>query len=244
MLSTLKAKALILAGGIGSRLRPITDSIPKCLVPVAGRPMLDYWFDALAKAEVRDVLINTHHLAPLVREHLAKINSQGQLRVQEFYEPTLLGSAGTVHANRDWASDADVILIIYADNLSTANLVDMLHLHGSHDKPFTMMLFHAPNPSACGIAETDASMRIVSFEEKPKAPKSDLANSGLYVLDADAYREIADMNAFDLGMEVLPRFVGRMRAWVPNCYHRDIGTLESLQQAELDAPHYFSARQF
>ncbi len=59
----------------------------------------------------------------------------------------------------------------------------------------------------------------------------------------DAYREIADMNAFDLGVEVIPRFVGLMRAWVPNCYHRDIGTMESLQKTELDAPHYFSSSQ-
>lgn len=239
---SMKTKALILAGGIGSRLRPITDSVPKCLVPVAGKPMLDYWFDALTNAGVRDVLINTHHLAPQVREHLGNVNQQGRLSVVEFYEPTLLGSAGTVHANRAWADDADVILIIYADNLSSVDLAQMLTFHHSHDAPFTMMLFRTPNPKACGIAEVDATMRIVGFEEKPAVPKGDLANGGLYVVDADAYREIADMNVFDLGFEVIPRFVGRMRGWVPNCYHRDIGTLESLRQAENDAAIHFPTK--
>jgi NDP-sugar pyrophosphorylase family protein len=236
----MNTKSLILAGGIGSRLRPITDTVPKCLVPIAGKPMLDYWFEALIAAGVRDVLINTHHLAPLVREHLNQVNAKGRLMVREFFEPTLLGSAGTVHSNRDWADDADTILIIYADNLSTANLGAMLGFHRSHPDPFTMMLFHTANPTACGIADMDSEMRIVGFEEKPKVPKSDLANGGLYVVDADAYREIADMNAFDLGFEVIPRFVGRMRGWIPNCYHRDIGTLESLAQAEQDAPRYLS----
>jgi NDP-sugar pyrophosphorylase family protein len=236
----MNAKALILAGGIGSRLRPITDTVPKCLVPVAGKPMLDYWFDALLAAGVHDVLINMHHLETTVREHLNQVNAEGRLRVQEFHEPTLLGSAGTIHGNRSWADDADVVLIVYADNLSTVDLSAMLRFHQSHDDPFTMMLFHTPNPSACGIAEVDETMRIIGFLEKPSEPKSDLANGGLYAVDADAYREIADMNAFDIGFEVIPRFVGRMRGWVPRCYHRDIGTLESLRQAEQDAVNHFS----
>lgn len=238
----MRTKALILAGGIGSRLRPITDTVPKCLVPVAGKSMLDYWFDALVAAGVQDVLINTHHLAPLVREHLDRINAEGHLKVREFYEPTLLGSAGTVHANRSWADDVEAILIIYADNLSTANLGAMLDFHRAHPDPFTMMLFHTPNPTACGIADMDSEMRIIGFEEKPKVPKSDLANGGLYVVDAEAYREIADMNAFDLGFEVIPRFVGRMRGWIPKCYHRDIGTLESLAHAEQDAATHWKIR--
>lgn len=235
----MKTKALILAGGIGSRLRPITDSIPKCLVPVAGKPMLDYWFDALAAAGVRDVLINTHHLAPVVRQHLAQVNARGPLLVREFYEPNLLGSAGTVQANRAWADDADAILIVYADNLSKVSLADLLSYHASHSEPFTMMLFRTLIPKACGIADLDSDGRIIAFVEKPEQPKSDLANAGVYVADADAYREIADMNAFDIGFDVLPRFVGRMRGWAFDGYHRDIGTLESLERAEQDAKQLF-----
>ena len=78
--------------------------------------------------------------------------------------------------------------------------------------------------------------RVVSFVEKPKEPRSDLANGGVYVVDADAYREIAAMRAFDLGFEVLPRFVGRMRGWAWEGYHLDVGTLEALEKARRDAP--------
>ena len=112
----------------------------------------------------------------------------------------------------------------------------MLAFHRSHGDPFTMLLFRAPNPSACGIAELDDEGRVVSFVEKPKEPKSDLANGGVYVVDADAYREIAAMKAFDLGFEVLPRFVGRMRGWPWEGYHLDVGTLEALEKARRDAP--------
>jgi mannose-1-phosphate guanylyltransferase len=103
-----------------------------------------------------------------------------------------------------------------------------------------MALFHTPYPSQCGIATLDARSLVTAFVEKPKEPKSDLANAGLYVLDADLWREIADMNAFDFGFDVLPGLVGRMRGFVIDGYHRDIGTPEALSQAEADAPGLFA----
>ena len=235
-----RVKALLLAGGIGARLRPLTDATPKCLVPIAGRPLLDYWLHALGRTGVRDVLINTHHLAERVRGYIDQVNRAGRFRVAETYEPELLGSAGTVHANRGWIDGADQCLLIYADNLSNVDMAPLLRFHESHGDPMTMMLFRAPEPKRSGIAELDGDQRIVSFVEKPEHPRSDLANAGLYVITADAYREIADMDAFDFGFDVLPRFVGRMRGWVSECYHRDIGTFESMRRAEREAANVFA----
>ena len=132
-------------------------------------------------------------------------------------------------------------MIIYADNLSDIDLRPLLAFHRTHDDPFTMVLFRAPDPRACGIAELDAAGRIVAFVEKPDRPATDLANAGLYVVDAEAYREIAAMRAFDLGFEVLPRFVGRMRGWVWGGYHLDIGTHEALARARSDVDADLSA---
>jgi mannose-1-phosphate guanylyltransferase len=235
-----RLKALLLAGGLGTRLRPLTETVPKCLVPVAGKPLLDYWLDALEAAGVDEALINTHHLAGQVRDHIGTSNATRGLRLRETYEPVLLGSAGTVHANRDFADGAEAILVIYADNLSTVDLSALLAFHASHTDPATMALFHTPFPSQCGIATLDAGSRVTAFVEKPKEPTSDLANAGLYVLDPDLWREIADMNAFDFGFDVLPRLVGRMRGFVIDGYHRDIGTPEALAQAEADAPGLFA----
>lgn len=223
-------KAVLLAGGLGTRLRPLTDNVPKCLVPIAGRPLLDYWFDALDKAGIRDVLVNTHHLRSQVTEFIQLKNKQGW-SVVESWEPELLGSAGTICANRDWYQDADHCLIIYADNLSTLELSPFLDFHESHSEPFSMMLFRTENPTACGIATLDTNNRITDFVEKPSQPTSNLANGGLYAATADAWREIADRNAFDLGFDVLPHFVGRMKGWEFDGFHLDIGSHANLERA-------------
>jgi len=235
------ATALLLAGGLGTRLRPLTNMMPKCLVPIANRPLLDYWIDRLVEAGIRAARINTHALAEQVQSYVSRINRRGQIRLTEAYEPTLLGSAGTVTANADLADHADLIVIIYADNLSDMSLSSLLAFHRSHNDPFTMVLFHAPNPRACGIAELDTTGKVVSFIEKPEQPASNLANAGVYVVDASAFREIAGMRVFDLGFEVIPKFVGRMRGWIWGGYHLDIGTHEALERAQQDAPKVFQA---
>lgn len=234
-----RVKALLLAGGLGERLRPLTEQTPKCLVTIAKRPLLDYWFDRLAEASISNALINTHYLHEQVRQYLDGVNAGGRFNVLETYEPALLGSAGTIHANGDWMADADECVVVYTDNLSTVDVGEMLSFHRAHSDPITMMLFHAPRPQECGIAELDESGRIRSFVEKPTNPRSDLANAGLYIFDASVYREIAAMRVFDIGYDVLPQFVGRMQGWVWEGYHRDIGTLVAYEKAQEDAPRMF-----
>ena len=226
-----KTKAVLLAGGLGTRLRPLTNTVPKCLVEIAGRPLLDYWFQALREAGITDVLVNNHHLPDAVRAFLDAKKREG-FNAVEAYEPVLLGSAGTVAHNRAWADDADDVLIIYADNLSSLDLAAFMKSHRAHGLLMTMLLFHAPNPKACGIAEVDGTGRIVDFVEKPAEPKSDLANAGVYAVTADAWREMADAKAFDLGFDVLPKFVGRMQGHVH----------DALEAARADAPRVFAQR--
>lgn len=223
-----------MAGGLGTRLRPITDKVPKCLVPIGGRPLLDYWLDRFAEAGLRDILINTHHLPEQVRRYAEAVNASGRCRIHEFYEPNLLGSGGTVHANRDWVPNHGECLIVYADNLSNVNLADLLMAHRRMRSELTMLLFRSPTPEKCGIAQLDQAGLIVAFQEKPAHPTGNLANAGVYVASATAFHEMADLNAFDLGFHVLPAFVGRMHGWAFDGYHRDIGTMESLRQAEAD----------
>ena len=231
----MNMRALLLAGGLGTRLRPLTDTVPKCLVPVGGRPILDHWIAALERADVRNVLLNTHHHAGLVRDHIRSVNERGTMDIREFHEPELLGSAGTVHANRNWADGSEGVLVIYADNFSNIDLGAFLEFHRNHEDPMSMALFRTEHPTKCGIAEVNGNGVITSFVEKPDNPTSNLANAGLYVLSADAWREIADMDVFDFGFDVIPAFVGRMRGFVHDGYHRDIGTPEALATANRDA---------
>ena len=235
-----KIKALLLAGGLGTRLRPLTFRTPKCLIPIAGKPMLDYWYDALETAGVNDALLNTHHLADQVRDHIARTNTKRRITITEAYEPELLGSAGTLHANRDWADDAEAIVIIYADNLSTIDLSALCAFHQGHSLPMTMALFRTAYPEQCGIATLDRTGLIADFVEKPENPTSDLANAGIYVVDAQTWRAIADMDVFDFGFDVLRHYIGKMQGFFFDGYHRDIGNPDALSLAEADAPRLFT----
>jgi len=109
-------KAFLLGAGVGSRLRPLTDHTPKCLVPVRGRPLLAIWFDALVRHGVSEVLLNTHHLPGRVREFVETSTPTG-LRVTLFHEERLLGSAGTVAANRDFVAGESSFFVIYAKSV-------------------------------------------------------------------------------------------------------------------------------
>jgi mannose-1-phosphate guanylyltransferase len=109
-------KAFLLAAGIGSRLRPITDTTPKCMLVIDGRPLLDIWLDAFDRAGVGEVLINLHHLPEAVRRHIAA--RSGPPAIRTFFEPELLGSAGTLAANRDWIHGEEFFLACNADNLT------------------------------------------------------------------------------------------------------------------------------
>jgi len=233
----MRINALILAAGAGTRLRPLTEHVPKCLVPIAGRPLLEYWLDALARIGVRSIWVNSHAHPEQMRALLARINARvASVCLHELYEPELLGSAGTIARNPDIVHGADAVIVIYADNLSTLDLGAMRTFHQAHAAPFTMALFHAPNPRACGIAELGAGQRIVAFTEKPPQPRGDWANAGVYFVRAQMYREIAALRAFDMGFDVIPRLVGRMHGYLHTGYHRDIGTPAAYALAQAEAP--------
>ena len=158
-------KAFLLAAGVGSRLRPITDTIPKCMVPIGGRPMLDIWLDAFDRAGVDEVLVNLHHLPDVVRHHLDA--RAGTPAVRTFFEPELLGSAGTLAANRAWVDGEEMFLACYADNLTDFDLRSLVQAHREHGAIATLTVFHSERPSAGGVVELDAAGTVVGFEEKP-----------------------------------------------------------------------------
>jgi histidinol-phosphate phosphatase family protein len=227
-------KAFLLAAGLGSRLKPHTDSIPKCLLPFGGRPLLDFWLELLAAVNCVEARVNTHAHAEKMRAFLGSEFPPGFPVVSESFEPSLLGSGGTIAANAQFANDADEVIIIYADQLSTIDLRAMLAFHRQHGDPFTMLLYRVSNPTECGIVELDAEQRVIGFVEKPREPKSDMANGGVYIVSGDAYREIAAAKGFDLAFDVLPRFVGRMRGWTWDGFHCDIGTHAALHKAHAE----------
>lgn len=228
----------MLAAGLGTRMGAITQTTPKCLLPVAGKPLLGRWFDLLAQAGVTHALVNTHHLAEPVRIYVAACRPP--LEVTLAHEPALLGSAGTLRANRDFALGEENFLVVYADNASAVDLRVLVRAH-SKGTAGTLGLFRVPDPQTKGIVELDASGTVTGFTEKPEQPKSNLAWAGLLVGTPELLAAIPNRTPCDLGHDVLPRLVGRARGLEIDGYHRDVGTPESYRQACSDLSDLGSA---
>lgn len=228
-------KAFLLAAGAGTRLRPLTDRIPKCLVPIEGVPLLGIWFRLLHRYGVTSVLLNTHHHAGQVRDYVASGPVPG-LEVVLAHEPELLGSAGTVAANRDFVGGEERFLVIYADNLTSVDIGRFLRFHEEKRSPFTMGLFETREPEQCGIATLDGDGRVIRFVEKPKQPESNLANSGLYVAGPALFDLMPRKTFIDFGFDILPLMVGRMYGYRIREFFIDLGTPDRLERARLEWP--------
>jgi mannose-1-phosphate guanylyltransferase len=227
-------KAFLLAAGLGTRLLPITETTPKCMLVIDGRPLLDIWLDALYQAGVDEVLVNLHHLPEVVRSHVA--NRAEPPRVRTCYEPSLLGSAGTLLANRRWVEGEELFLACYADNLTDFDLCSLAEAHRSHGGIATLTVFHSDRPSAGGVVELDGSGTVIGFVEKPRMPASDLTNAGMYAFAPAVLDEIDGTPPKDIGYDLLPLLVGRARAIVVEGYFRDVGTPEAYRRAIKEWP--------
>ena len=225
-------KAFLLAAGKGTRLQPLTFQTPKCLVPICGKPLIDYWFDIFELYGIDEVLINTSHLADTVKEYV-KGNSR-RLSIKVVHEETLLGSGGTIKKNRDFVEGEEAFFIFYADNLTDINLHNMIEFHKEKQKDFTLALFRVPNPLECGIIEMGGDSSIISFIEKPENPVSNLAFAGIMLSSHKLMDFFPDKDIFDLGHDVLPLVAGSASGYILDEYLLDIGTPEKLTQAEND----------
>lgn len=228
-------KAFLLSAGKGTRLLPLTCSIPKCLVPIEGIPLMGIWFRLMKYHGVDAVLVNTHHLADQVHTYVKTSPVHG-LKVKIFHEPELLGSAGTVAANRKFVEGEESFFVFYADNLTDMNLTDFYRFHQDRNSPFTMGLFRTTEPEECGIVNCDDDGRVIQFVEKPGNPTSDLANSGLYIAGQDLFDLIPDKPPVDFGSHVLPLLVGKMYGYPIESFFRDLGTMTRLKLACRDWP--------
>jgi mannose-1-phosphate guanylyltransferase len=223
-------KAFLLAAGEGTRLRPITDRIPKCLVPIRGVPILAIWLRTCREVGIEEVLINLHAHANSVRQFLRQSDYGVRIRVVE--EPILLGSAGTLRANEAWVSSEELFWVFYADVLNRADLRTMLRLHKERRPVATLGVYEVQDPRRCGIISAGPDGVVEQFVEKPENPLGNLAFSGLMIGTPELLSAIPNQVPVDIGFHVLPKLAGRMVAFPIRDYLIDIGTLENYQRAQ------------
>jgi mannose-1-phosphate guanylyltransferase len=222
-------RAILLAAGFGTRLRPLTNRMPKCLVPIKGRPLLEIWLKRLTEAGIGPFLINMHYLAEQVQVFIESSPHRDQVTL--VYEHELLGTAGTLIANLDFLQGEDALLI-HADNYCLADFRAFMTAHKQRPPNcvMTMMTFRTNNPSSCGIVELDERDVVVGFHEKVAKPPGNLANGAIYILSAELLMmmEGNDLcSAKEFSTEVLERFVGRIYAHETTENFIDIGAPES-----------------
>lgn len=227
-------KAILLAAGEGRRLRPLTDSIPKCLVPIAGRPLLDYWLRACEKAGFDDVLINTHHHAEQVNRFLEATTRRVQVRT--YHEERLLGTAGTLRANWEFVCQEEVFLFAHADSFTDLELLEFLGAFRAGRRSHTVLgaaLFRSPTPQTCGIVRLDGTGHIIEFLEKPASPPGNLANGAIYLgtpqLGAFLRLEQKEPRELDFSTQVIPRLLGRIWGYELRGFLADIGAPEQYE---------------
>jgi mannose-1-phosphate guanylyltransferase len=225
-------KALILAGGYGSRLGSLTKETPKCLMLVNGIPIIQIWIDKLFDLGINEILINTHYLHLQVEEYFKESKYKKQIKL--IYEPILLGTAGTLIKNVKDLLGNDCFLL-HADNFYNGTLNDMLDAH--YKRPIscnmTMLTFHTEEPESCGIVVLNQNI-VVDFKEKQKNAYGNLANGAIYILSKDLLDDIhlgkLD-NAFDFSLEIIPQLMGRIWNYTIYESYIDIGTIENLKKA-------------
>jgi mannose-1-phosphate guanylyltransferase len=227
-------KAFILAAGDGTRLRPLTNRVPKCLLPIQGVPLLEIWLNNCKAADITEVLVNAHAHAEAIREFAAKQTVGIAVTVTE--EPQLLGSAGTLAENRDFVTGEKAFFVLYGDVLTNIDLAQMVLYHEQKELPATLGIYQVPDPTRCGIVTVDENSVIQRFEEKPAQSESHWAFSGVMIAGQEIFDVLPAQRPTDIGFHVLPKLVGRMAAYRVSEYLLDIGTLQNFQAAQESWP--------
>jgi mannose-1-phosphate guanylyltransferase len=231
-------KAVILAAGVGSRLRPLTDACPKPMLPIAGRPLLAHTLDWLHANGVTETTLNLHHLPDLVRDGLGDGSHWG-MTLRYSYEPELLGTSGAVRAIAEqhigWFDQT--FLMIYGDMLLDIDLADLLAIHHANNAILTLALKHTATPRTQGMIELDAAGHVRRFVEKPPAWTSgDVANAGVYICEP-AIIGFIPPGFSDFGRDIIPSLLASgatVCGQLAHGYLLDIGTPEAYEQAQRD----------
>jgi mannose-1-phosphate guanylyltransferase len=223
-------KAVLLAAGLGTRLAPLTYSIPKILVPFCGRPLLERQLEYLARNDVDEVAVNLHHHADQVRHFLA--DRELPVAVRTSFESDLLGTAGALIPLRDFLTAPFVVL--YGDVVTDTSLSALLERHRATRATVTLAFYPSDRTEGKGLLALDSDGRVTSFQEKPDS-RSDtgIVNAGIYAMSPEIFDFIE--GPADFGHDVLPAVLGAGKpiyGYRSTGYVHDIGSLEALRAAE------------
>jgi len=199
-------KAMVLAAGLGIRLRPLTEDKPKCLVPLAGRPLIGWTLEWLRRAGVTECVINLHYLPEKVQQFVGDGSGYG-LKVTYSYEPELLGTAGAVNKIASFFDKP--FYVIYSDNFSQWDIRKLKFEYERNDSIGTVAVHWREDVTQSGMVEFDQNNRILRLVEKPKPEDvvSHYVNAGFYYLDPRVFNYIPEGKPCDFAFHVFPEML-------------------------------------
>ena len=230
-------KAMVMAAGLGTRLRPLTYEVPKPMVPVANRPVIELILRSLAQRGVTEVVCNLHWFPETITDRLGDGSALG-VELTFAQEEELLGTAGGVRNVRDFFGD-EPFLVMAGDALTDIDFAALAEAHAQNDGLATLAVKRVANTSEYGVVVTGSDGRIQGFQEKPDPAEalSDLANCMIYALSPEIFDHFPDKQAPDFALDVFPALLD---ADIPfyvhetDGYWNDVGTPEEYLQGNLD----------
>src|ERR1700694_2646775 len=227
-----------MAGGEGSRLRPLTSRRPKPLAPVAGKPVMELIVDLLKEHGFDEIVSTLHYLADEIEAYFGDGEAHG-IKMHYVVEDTPLGTAGAVKMAHELLGD-DTFLVISGDALTDLDLSAVVRHHKEQGTDVTIALQRVTNPLEFGVVVTDETGRIVRFLEKPSWGEvfSDTINTGIYVLEPSILDRMQRGKVYDFSKDLFPDMLregAKLGGYVIDAYWTDIGNLEQYQQANYDA---------
>ena len=226
-------RALILSAGLGSRLRPITNQVPKCLVKIQNIPILERWIRQLENIGCTHALINTHYKAEQVENYIGE-RQKTEIQLNLVYEKKLLGTAKTLIKNANFFKNCTCIML-HADNYTETDIQDALSAHYKREPEclLTMVTFQTDEPENSGIVITDKRGVMQQFFEKVQNPPGSKANGAIYIFESEFIEYIKNeiSEAADFSLDVLPKLTGKIQTWETDRVFIDIGSHANLKKA-------------
>ncbi len=229
-------KAVIMAGGEGTRLRPLTSNQPKPMVPVMNKPVMEYIIELLKKHGITDIVATLQFLPAIIRNYFGDGKDLG-VDLAYSTEETPLGTAGSVKKVEDYLDET--FIVISGDAVTNVDLTEAVAFHKANKSVATLILKSVENPLQFGVVITDEKGRIERFVEKPNWSQvfSDTVNTGMYILEPEVLKLIPADKPFDFSKDLFPKLLKakkRMFGYVTEAYWQDIGSIEQYMQVHHD----------
>ena len=230
-------KAFILAAGLGTRLRSLGLDVPKVMVPIGGKPLLEHHLELFKRQGIREFIVNLHYLPEKITDYFGDGRKFG-VSITYSHEPELLGTAGAVKKMETDLRGGSFI-VFYGDNLVRVDFAPLVEFHRARQAEVTVALFASPEPWTGGVVETDSNGGVLRFVEKPdrKQVSTNLISAGILILEPQVLDVIPAGQFYDFGRDVFPKLLAERRpvyAMEPKAYIQDVGTPERLAKAQRD----------